>query len=175
MIEEIMFYDNLVLDFIQTMRTPVLDKIMVYLTLLGDKGVLWIICALVMLALKKYRKIGIALVISLFFCFFIGNIWLKPLIARPRPFETNNFINLLITAPKDFSFPSGHTMASFAGSFTILSFDKKIGIVFLLLAIFISFSRLYLYVHYFTDILGGIVIGIIIGKIAVKITKKFYC
>lgn len=174
MIETILFYDNMILNFIQNFRTPLLDKIMPLITSLGNMGAVWIFLALILLISKKYRKIGITLSAALILCFVIGNLGLKPWIGRIRPFDVNHFTELLIKAPKDFSFPSGHTLASFTSVTVLISFHKKFGFSALILGTLIAFSRLYLYVHYPTDVLAGIVFGIILGKSAVKIINIFY-
>lgn len=174
MIETILFYDNMILNFIQNFRTPLLDKIMPLITSLGNVGAVWIFLALILLISKKYRKIGITLSAALILCFVIGNLGLKPWIGRIRPFDANHFTELLIKTPKDFSFPSGHTLASFTSVTVLISFNKKFGFSALILGTLIAFSRLYLYVHYPTDVLAGIVFGIILGKSAVKIINIFY-
>jgi len=164
MLESIQNFDNALLDFIQTnMRIGFLDIVMPYITSLGNGGFVWIVIGLVLVCLKKYRMIGFAVLFALVLCLLIGNLGLKPLIARLRPSDIYPDIALLIPRPHDYSFPSGHTMSSFAVATVLFLSFKRIGIFALLLAALIAFSRLYLYVHYPTDILGGIVIGVGIG------------
>lgn len=171
--ETIYNFDNAILDFIQThMRTGLLDSIVPYLTKLGDGGIFWIIIAIVFIISKKYRLNGIKLGISLLLCLIIGNITLKPLIARIRPFDINTGIELLISRPTDFSFPSGHTMSSFAAAIIIYNANKKMGIASLILAVLIAFSRLYLYVHFPSDILAGMVIGTAISFTVIKLVDR---
>lgn len=171
--EIILNIDNSILDFIQTyMRTDFLDVIFPYITRLGDGGLIWIVIALVLLINKKYRKHGIVLSISLILCLIIGNLTLKPLIARIRPCDVNTAISLLIKRPTDFSFPSGHTLSAVASTVVIYNMNRKMGIGALVLTILIAFSRMYLYVHYPSDILGGIIIGLFIGAISIRIGKK---
>ena len=179
--EQLLIYDNIILNFIQEFfRSPLLDKIMPVITCLGNFGFIWIAVTILALISKRYRKLGFTLALTLILCAIIGNLWLKPFVERLRPFEANHFTELLITAPKDFSFPSGHAMASFACATVLLYFDKKIGIPALITAILISFSRLYLYVHYPSDILGGTIIGIAVGTFMynfirpVKLKKKHH-
>ena len=108
--------------------------------------------------------------ISLILCLLIGNLTLKPLVARIRPCDVNTQVHLLIPRPHDFSFPSGHTMSSFASATVILHEHKKIsGILSMVIAFFISFSRLYLYVHYPSDVLAGALIGLAIAVFSVRI------
>jgi len=154
------------LDFIKEhMTCPFLDFLMPKITVLGNGGLIWIIATLVLLAIPKYRKGGIALAVGLVAVLLIGNITLKPLIARTRPYDLIEGIKLLIKAPNDYSFPSGHTLSSFVSAFILTMTDKRFGYAAIPLATLIAFSRLYLYVHFPSDILGGILIAAIISAI----------
>lgn len=173
--ENLLIYEFQILDFIQmNMRNPILDKLMVIFTYLGSAGFIWILIALTLLASSKNKKYGIALALSLLLCLIIGNITLKPIVDRIRPCDVNEAIKLLIKHPTDASFPSGHTMSSFAAAVSLLYYDKLKGIMAMCLAICISFSRLYLYVHYPTDIIAGIILGIIIAIISQKLVDIYY-
>jgi len=147
------------------MTCPFLDFLMPKITVLGNGGLIWIIATLVLLAIPKYRKGGIALAVGLVAVLLIGNITLKPLIARTRPYDLIEGIKLLIKAPNDYSFPSGHTLSSFVSAFILTMTDKRFGYAAIPLATLIAFSRLYLYVHFPSDILGGILIAAIISAI----------
>lgn len=164
--------DQYFLGAIGQLENPVLDFLMPLLTSLGNGGILWILISITLLCFKTTRKCGFALAIALTLVLLFGNILLKPMIARPRPFMVNETINLLITTPTDFSFPSGHTYSAVAGAFVIYRYYKKWGIATWCLAVVIAFSRLYLMVHYFTDIIGGIALGILCGYIAVKLSRN---
>ncbi len=150
---------------------PVADAVMAFITRLGDAGFCWILLALVLLCIPKTRKAGAAIAIALTLTLLIGNLALKPLVARVRPFLANPSFALIIAPPSGFSFPSGHTMASFASACALLGYSKRAGFAALALAVLIAFSRLYLLVHYPTDVLAGAVIGAAIGFLAVKIQK----
>lgn len=164
-----------ILHFIQnTIKCGFLDFIMPLITKLGSAGAIWILTAIIMLFFPKYRKCGITLFIGLALSLFIGNIVLKPIIARPRPCWIDSTMKMLVSVPKDYSFPSGHTMASFISATIIFANSKKLGLCAFALALLISFSRLYLYVHFPSDVLGGIVIGICIGLIAILAAKMLY-
>lgn len=166
--------DFQILDFIQThIKNPVLDAFMPFITSLGNAGALWIIFAVLCLILKKYRKDGIALSVALILGFFLCNLILKNIFSRPRPFIINTFTELLISPPIGYSFPSGHSCASFAAATVLLKTTiKKIGIPAVIIAILIAFSRMYLYVHFTTDVIAGAVLGVFCGIVAIKIVEK---
>ena len=155
--------DFTILYVLNNLHTDILDKIMIGLTYLGEKGIFWIILAIILLFNKTTRKCGIFMLISMSLGLLIGNGLLKNIVARQRPCWIDTSINLLIANPKDFSFPSGHTLASFEAAVTIFLFNKKIGILAIILATFIGISRLYLFVHFPTDVLGGALLGIVIA------------
>lgn len=166
--------DNNILQFIQiNMRSSIMDKIMSLITGLGNGLTIWMLIGVILVISKKYRRYGIMVIISLVLCFIVGNLSLKPLVARVRPFDVKPLLDgLLIIPPSDFSFPSGHTMCSFAPSIVIFYMNKKIGFFALILSSLIGFSRLYLYVHYPSDVLCGMIIGIFIGNISIIIFNK---
>lgn len=161
------------LDFLQTIHTPLLDKILAFITSLGNAGIIWIVLAVVLLILPKTRKTGIIVAAALLMDLVLCNLILKNLVARVRPYDVNTAIAVLIKKPLDFSFPSGHTAASFAAMTALfLAKMKKAWIAALVLAVLIAFSRLYFYVHYPTDVLGGAVVGILSGIIGYAIVEK---
>jgi len=147
---------------------PPIDGIMKFISFLGNGGFVWIVTALFLLIFKKTRRMGAAVSLALIFSLVVGNILMKPIIARVRPFDFDLSVVPLIKPPTDFSFPSGHTLSSFAAAGALLFCNKKAGIPAMVLASLIAFSRLYLLVHYPTDVLAGIIIGIILGYIAKK-------
>lgn len=155
-----------ILDWIQSIRTPIGDMVMPLITRLGDAGAVWILLAVILLVIPKTRKSGAVLAAALCVDVILCNGILKNLFRRIRPCDINTSLPLLIIKPDDFSFPSGHTAASFAAVAVLrLSGEKRLWKPALLLAVLIAFSRLYLYVHYPTDILGGVISGIIAGHI----------
>lgn len=161
-----------ILDFIYSLHTPFMDKLWVFITHLGDKGLLWIFLGLVMCFTKKYRRAGATMLLALLLDFVIANLTLKPIFARIRPFEYVDGIKLLVDKPLDFSFPSGHSFASFAAADSVFLFHKKEGICLFILASFIAFSRLYLYVHFPTDVICGVVFGIGVSHLAKFVINK---
>lgn len=161
------------LYFLQELHNPVLDKIMLFVTSLGNEGLLWIGIAVVMLFFKKYRKCGISIGVALLLMEITGNLVLKELIMRDRPCWIDPTVELLLKAPSSYSFPSGHTFAGFAASVTIFLNHKKEGIAAIIVASLIAFSRMYLFVHFPTDILGGMVFGTGIAVLVYFGMKKF--
>ena len=162
-----------ILDAIQQIRTPVLDTIMVVITTLGDMGMIWILLAAILLVDSKTRKTGVILFLALGIDMILCNGILKHVVARIRPCEIKTGIDLLIARPTDYSFPSGHTAASFAAVMALYQAkSKKLWKGALVLGVLIAFSRLYLYVHYPSDILGGMEAGLLCGYLGYQIEKK---
>lgn len=163
------------LDFLyalQDLHRSWLDAAMIFITTLGDGGIVWILASLVMICVKRTRKCGILVLVTMGLCLIFGNLLLKNLVARPRPFTIDPSIPLLIPAPGEYSFPSGHTMHGFAAAAMIFLHNKRIGAAALFLAALIAFSRMYLFVHFPTDILGGIAVGILAAVLVFVIDKK---
>lgn len=159
---------EILLQIQQHLRTDMLTPLMKFVTFLGNGGWFWILCAVVLLAIPKTRKTGYAAVLSLIFGVIVTNLLLKNIVARPRPFAEIEALIPLIAKPTDFSFPSGHTTASFAVALVMLRvLPKKIGIPAVVLAALVAFSRLYLGVHYPTDVLAGFVVALVGSSLAV--------
>jgi len=151
----------------------VLDKIMPLITSLGNLGIVWIVISIILILSKKYRPIGLMCISALILNTILGEGILKHLFQRQRPFVSMPKFHLLIDKPISFSFPSGHTSTSFAVVGIIWSQLKKYRVYALLLACSIAFSRLYLFVHYPSDILGGIIQGLVCAKIVLHIYYKY--
>ena len=163
---------EILLQIQQHLRTDMLTPFMKIVTFLGNGGWFWILCAVVLLAIPKTRKTGYAAVLSLIFGVIVTNLLLKNIVARPRPFAEIEALIPLIAKPTDFSFPSGHTTASFAVALVMLRMlPKKIGIPAVVLAALVAFSRLYLGVHYPTDVLTGFVIALVGSMLSVWIVR----
>ena len=162
-----------ILDRIAEMHTEILDTVLPIISSFADKGIGWIIVAMVLSCIPKYRKAGLTMGLALIFCLLIGNLTLKPLIARPRPYTYFPEMTLLIAPLADYSFPSGHTFASFASATALFLHHKKAGLAAYGLAIVIAFTRLYLYVHFPSDVLAGMLLGICCGWIANRLLRSF--
>ena len=170
-------FDLPILDWIQAnLGHPFLDFIMPWITILGDAGIFWMICAAILAITKKYRRIGFGMAIAMVLGLLVCNVTLKPLVARIRPYDFQETlgvtVNLLIDKQHDFSFPSGHTIASFEACTVMLLGSKKLGIPATILAILIAFSRMYLYVHYPTDVIASVILGTLFGVIGYLVTHK---
>lgn len=152
--------DFLIIDFIrENLSCGLLDLLMEITAKLGDKGIIWIISAALMMMRKKYNRCGVTTLASLAAGAIVGNLFLKNIFQRERPCWINDEIEMLINIPSDYSFPSGHTLSAVAAAVTVYHFDKKLGVLFWIFAVLTAFSRLYLYVHFPTDVIVGAVIG----------------
>ena len=178
-------FDLPILDWIQAnLQSELMDTIMPIITMFGDAGIFWIACSLLLMIFPKTRRIGLGMGFAMAMGLLVCNVTLKPLIGRIRPYDYQIDVlgrtwesllvggKLLVETPHDFSFPSGHTIASFEACTVLMLGNKKLGIPATLLAILIAFSRMYLYVHYPTDVIASVILGTIFGIIGYAIAKK---
>lgn len=164
MFEMFSTYDWAILHWIQdSLRSPALDILMPKITMLANGGLIWILIGLILIATKRYGRDGFTLIIGLVIGLLLGNLFLKNLILRQRPSWIDPLVSLLISNPRDYSFPSGHTLSSVIAATILTMTNKKFGYLAIPMAFLISFSRLYLYVHFPSDVLGASIIGLIIG------------
>ena len=164
-----------ILDMIQNLRTPIGDVVVPLITRLGDAGIIWIILTVLLLIIPKTRKTGVIMMAALLADVLLCNVVIKNLVARTRPFDVNTAVQLLVAKPRDYSFPSGHTAASFASVTALyLAGEKKMWRAALVLAVLIALSRLYLYVHYPTDVLGGVLAGAISGYLGYRFIQTIF-
>lgn len=170
--------DQTILFFIQTnFHFPILDKIMVLFSTAGDKGVIWILLSFLLLMNKKTRSIGMVTLGVLILSTIMGEGIFKHIFQRPRPYANFPSISLLIDKSSAYSFPSGHTTSSFAVAYVINKYLKRFAPWVWMSAITIAFSRIYLFMHYPSDILAGMILGLLCGKVTTclyenKIKKK---
>lgn len=165
-------FDLPILEWIQAnLQSGFMDTIMPLITMLGDGGIFWIVCSVLFMCFPKTRRMGLAMGIAMAMGLLICNMILKPWVGRMRPYDYqidilgktwNDLLvggKLLVDIPHDYSFPSGHTIACFEASVAIMLSNKKLGIPALIIAVLVAFSRMYLYVHYPTDVIASIFLG----------------
>jgi len=171
-------FDLPILDWIQAnLACGVLDFLMPIITVLGDAGIFWIAAAVILMCFPKYRKAGLSMGVALLIGVVLCNMILKPLVGRIRPYDYQlqhfgRTIELLVATPHDYSFPSGHTIASFEAAVALTLHHKKLGAAALVLAVLIAFSRMYLYVHYPTDVLASVILGTAIAFLGRYLVEK---
>ena len=155
-------FDSAVMAFIQEhLRSAVGDAVFPYITYLGEAGVFWLAVSLVFFLRRKTRLTGVVMVCAVAFGFLFGEVLVKNVVCRPRPFhQFPDAVALLVPAPHGFSFPSGHSCCSFTAATGLFLGSRKWGVPALILAALIAFSRVYLFVHWPTDVLTGILLGV---------------
>ena len=171
-------FDCAVFQLVEKLWNPVLDAIMIFITHLGDDGIFWIALGVILCIFKKTRKYGVLVLLGLGIASCINNLVFKQIFERPRPFNFDGwpsdfvFPNPLIEKPHSFSFPSGHTSSSLGAATPLLiKANKKLGIPMFILALLVGFSRVYVHVHYPTDVIVGTLVGIVGGILAVVAFK----
>lgn len=174
MIHTLLEFDGQILLFFQEfIRNRFLTPVLVFLTSLGNAGIIWILISVGFLFFKKTRKIGCMSLLALFFSLIVNNLLLKNLIARGRPYDAIPELYPLVKKPTDYSFPSGHTAAAFSAACVFFrNLSKKFGIPLIVLAAVIAVSRLYVGVHYPSDVLVGLISGILLSYAAEFCVKK---
>ncbi len=153
-------------------QTEALDQIMMYITYMGNMGIIWVVLAVALFLIAKKTYLALQVSISLGLSFLISNLLLKNVVHRLRPYDVLDWIELLIASLDDYSFPSGHTSAAFAVATVLLLNRARGGYLFLGLAMLMGFSRVYLLVHYPTDVIAGMIIGCLLGFITFEAWKK---
>ncbi len=162
--------DFRVLNAIQRkMRCRALDCIMPKVSMAGNFGMVWLLTAVLFLTSESYEDAGVKIICGLSAGVILGNLLLKNIFSRPRPFQTDKTKTLLIKAPQDYSFPSGHALSSAISTVILVHTNIIFGMLALALCLMILFSRMYLYVHYPSDIAGGIVLGVIKSQAVLRL------
>lgn len=171
--EEILNLEKEILLFFQdTVRNPVLNPVLIVITTLGNAGIVWVLLSIGLMIPRRTRRTGLTALLALLVSLLINNVLLKNLVGRVRPYDLLEGLKPLIGRQWDPSFPSGHTGSSFAAAWVLYrELPKKFGVPALILAGLIGLSRLYVGVHYPTDVLFGVISGIGSGWIARKIME----
>ena len=180
-VEFIQNVDWAILRFIRdNLFCPFLDAVMPVVSAAGNSGIIWIVISAILLCSKKYRKYGLLCLCGMLVGLVIGNVALKNLVARPRPCWTED-ISLLIKNPTDFSFPSGHTLSSVISAVILCSAGRRFAAFAIPLAVLIAVSRLYLFVHFPSDVIFAALLGLAIGFLTLaageksKTLQKLWC
>lgn len=169
-----MDWEFYILNYIQqNFRNDFLDMAMPFISFIGN-GYLWFLAAIVCFLIKKTRPFGRTLAINLALCVISCSFILKPIVQRIRPYDLNSTVSLIVDAETDYSFPSGHTFLAFSTATIIFMYNKALGTAAYIFASIIAFSRLYLYVHFPTDVICGAVFGILIAVAAYRIDKMTF-
>ena len=158
----------------ENMRTPWLTAVLTRITHLGDAGVVWILLSAALLIFVKTRRSGICASVSLAAVYVVNDLVLKNIFERLRPFEASDAVTALIAHPGGASFPSGHTASAFAvaAALVLSHAPRYVSVPASVLALLIAFSRVYLGVHYPTDVIAGAAVGIAVGAITAWAVKK---
>ncbi len=171
MFERIQKWDNRILMMLAKRHTPFLNKFLILITTTGNNGYVWFVLATPFILTNRWRLTGFTLLSAMGIATLTGEITIKHLVKRVRPCSKAFDEYLLIENPPHYSFPSGHTTSSFAVSAAALIVCPTIFVPVLIYSMLMSFSRLYLLVHYPTDVLAGMVIGFICGMVAVPVAS----
>ncbi len=164
---------NALLWIQENLRNDVLTAVMKCITRLGDNGTIWIALAVLLMVLPKNRKAGVASAISLLLTLLVVNVGIKNIVARVRPYEAIEGLTRLVPPESSFSFPSGHAAHAFAvGVVVLIMLPKKAGIPLFSLSVLVSLSRMYVGVHYPTDVVCGAIIGTAMALISVFIVNE---
>ena len=175
MFAQILSFDSQILLFIQNfIRNDFLDPVMLFFTYAGEAGTIWIIISIVLIFTKKYRKAGFLTLLCLLICYIANDLIIKNIVMRPRPFETITNLQVLSALPSSWSFPSGHACSSFAAAYAITRGCGKKGAFAYILAALIAFSRSYVGVHYFSDILVGGIVGTVLSAAIYGVLSTLY-
>lgn len=179
--DPLLSFDLAVFSWIQTIQNSILTPVMSVVSLLGTKGAIFFLLGFLLLFSRKWRKVGVAMLGALAITTVCNSVIIKELLARPRPFNLDydwwqavyrypDFVS----RPDSFSFPSGHTAAAFAAATVMFAKSRKGGLLLCIFAALMGFSRVYLEVHYCTDVLFGALFGVVYALIAIAIVRHYY-
>ena len=170
MLKRIQAWDNRILTKLSQKHTKSLNRIMVFVTKTGNNGYVWFALTIPLLIFNRFRLVGYSTILSMLISGLSGEITIKHIVGRVRPCNKDFGKDLLIKHPAHYSFPSGHTSASFAVTMVMFFMMPVLFVPVLVYACLMGFSRMYLLVHYPTDVIAGMVLGIICGTVAVSVS-----
>ncbi|MEE1056151.1 MAG: phosphatase PAP2 family protein [Acutalibacteraceae bacterium] len=173
MFKRIQYVDDLMLNWIGRLHSPILNKIMIVISMLGTKGTIWILLCIPFILNPKTMVTGVNFLVAIGITSAFGEGLIKHLVCRMRPCHKLEDEDLIVKRPDFYSFPSGHTASSFSVlAVALLRCETDLCISIFIIAFLISFSRLYLRVHYLTDVLCGMVLGLLCGTFSVTIMNR---
>ncbi|WP_294580954.1 phosphatase PAP2 family protein [uncultured Thomasclavelia sp.] len=146
-----------------------LNKLMIFVTGTGDFGMVWLGWILILSFVPTTRFLAQKMLLALLTATLVGQVTIKTIIKRKRPCHQFKDVKMLVAIPSDYSFPSGHTTTSFACATTVFYTYPKVGIFLIVFAFIMGLSRIYLFVHYLSDVIFGMILGVIIGIIIMTI------
>ena len=168
-------YELGVLSAIQSLKCGFLDAVVPPISFLGNAGIIWIAASLALMCFKKTRRMGVTVAAALIISLVLNNFALKNIVARARPFQIDPSIELLISPPGEYSFPSGHTLTGFAAATAMFYYRPRIfGAAAFALSAILGFTRLYLRVHFLSDVIGGAITGVFFGFLAIAAVNAIY-
>lgn len=161
-----------VLGWFDSIHGSLLDPLMVGISYSATSGLIWFVLGFLMTCSHKWRRCGVSAIAAVVLAYVVVDVILKPLVCRERPFDVADF-DLLMAAPDTWSFPSGHTASAFAGATAILIHSRRWGCVAIVYAILVGISRMYLCVHWPTDVVAGALVGIAVAVLAVWFMSRW--
>lgn len=161
-----------VLGWFDSIHGSILDPLMVGISYSATSGLIWFVLGFLMTCSQRWRRCGVSVIAAVVLAYVVVDVILKPLVCRERPFDMTDF-DLLIAAPDTWSFPSGHTASAFAGATAILIHSRRWGCVAIVYAILVGMSRMYLCVHWPTDVVAGALVGIAVAVLAVWFMSRW--
>ncbi|MEF2112569.1 MULTISPECIES: phosphatase PAP2 family protein [Clostridium] len=172
---EIQKIDDYILFFIKKYgQNRCLDIIMPIVTFMGNMGIIWFIISIALILDKPYRIIGNSVILTLIISTIVGEGIMKHIVRRVRPCNKQDYVSNFYLKPTSYSFPSGHTLSSFAAAEMLSIYFIQYKLVFMIIAFLIALSRLYLYVHYPTDVIAGVIVGVLCSKIIFIVLQQGY-
>lgn len=174
MLKRVQYIDDIVLDKIVKLHTPRRNKIMTFITRMGNMGIVWFAMCMPFLIYRPWRSIGVNFLVGLVIAHLTGEICIKHIVCRVRPCHKLDDDELIVKRPRYYSFPSGHTTASFSVVAVAWMRCWPVAIPVTILAFLIGFSRVYLRVHYLTDVVAGAVLGLFCGFLSVELLRAMF-